>query len=124
MIMKRLLTAIRTPHVDAIGHPTGRIVVNRVAADIDFTTFFKAAADHGVLLEINASPYRLDLDDVQAAAAKAHGIKIVINTDSHSTNGFATLRYGVDQARRAGLTKEDVANTRSLAEFKSLLRKS
>ena len=124
MIMKRLLTAIRNPHVDAIGHPTGRIVVNRVAADIDFTTFFKAAADHGVLLEINASPYRLDLDDVQAAAAKAHGIKIVINTDSHSTNGFATLRYGVDQARRAGLTKEDVANTRSLAEFKSLLRKS
>ena len=124
MIMKRLLAAIRNPHVDAIGHPTGRIVVNRVAADIDFTTFFKAAADHGVLLEINASPYRLDLDDVQAAAAKTHGIKIVIDTDSHSTNGFATLRYGVDQARRAGLTKDDVANTRSLADFKSLLRKS
>lgn len=124
MIMKRLLTAIRSPRVDAIGHPTGRMVTSRVAADIDFTTFFKAAADHGVLLEINASPYRLDLDDVQAAAAKAHGIKIVIDTDSHSTNGFATLRYGVDQARRAGLTKEDVANTRSLDDFKSLLRKS
>jgi len=124
MIMQRLLAAIRNPHVDAIGHPTGRIVVNRVAADIDFTTFFKAAADHGVLLEINASPYRLDLDDVQAAAAKTHGIKIVIDTDSHSTNGFTTLRYGVDQARRAGLTKDDVANTRSLADFKSLLRKS
>lgn len=122
-IMLRLLNAIRNPHVDAIGHPTGRMLSNRPPADIDFTTFFKAAADHGVLLEINASPERLDLDDVQAAAAKAHGIPIVIDTDSHSTNGFNVLTYGVDQARRAGLTKNDVANTRSWPEFKKLLRK-
>ncbi|WP_373649275.1 DNA polymerase/3'-5' exonuclease PolX [Schlesneria sp. DSM 10557] len=122
MIMKRLLTAIRNPHVDAIGHPSGRMVVNRAGADIDYTTFFQAAADHGVLLEINASPYRLDLDDVQAAAAKTHGIKIIINTDSHSPSGFATLRYGVDQARRAGLTRDDVANTRSIDDFRSVLR--
>ena len=123
-IMQRLLNAIRNPHVDAIGHPTGRMLPNRQPADIDFTTFFKAAADHGVLLEINASPERLDLDDVQAAAAKAHGIPIIIDTDSHSTNGFQVLPYGVNQARRAGLTAADVANTRSLAEFKKLLRKS
>ena len=122
-IMQRLLNAIRNPNVDAIGHPTGRMLVNRPAADIDFTTFFKAAADHGVMLEINASPYRLDLDDIQAAAAKSHGIPIIIDTDSHNTNGFDSLRYGVDQARRAGLTKDDVANTRSLAKFKELLRK-
>jgi DNA polymerase (family X) len=122
-IMQRLLNAIRNPNVHAIGHPTGRMLVNRAAADIDFTTFFKAAADHGVMLEINASPYRLDLDDIQAAAAKSHGIPIVINTDSHNTNGFSSLRYGVDQARRAGLTKKDVANTRSFAKFKELLRK-
>ena len=123
-IMLRLLNAIRNPNVDAIGHPTGRMLTNRPPADIDFTTFFKAAADHGVLLEINASPERLDLDDIQAAAAKSHGIPIIIDTDSHSTNGFNSLRYGVDQARRAGLTKKDVANTRSIAEFKKLLKRS
>lgn len=123
-IMQRLLNAIRNPNVDAIGHPTGRMLPNRPAADIDFTTFFKAAADHGVLLEINASPERLDLDDVQAAAAKSFGIPIVIDTDSHSTNGFHALQYGIDQARRAGLTKDDVANTRSLSAFKKMLRRS
>ena len=123
-IMLRLLNAIRNPHVDAIGHPTGRMLSNRPAADIDFTTFFHAAADHGVLLEINASPERLDLDDIQAAAAKTHGIPIIIDTDSHSTNGFNALRYGVDQARRAGLTKADIANTRSWPELKRLLRNS
>ena len=122
--MQRLLNAIRNPNVDAIGHPTGRMLTNRPAADIDFATFFKAAADHGVLLEINASPERLDLDDIQAAAAKSHGIPIIRDTDSHSTNGFNVLRYGVDQARRAGLTKEDVANARPLPEFQRLLRKS
>ena len=121
-IMQRLLNAIRNPNVDAIGHPTGRMLTNRPAADIDFTTFFKAAADHGVLLEINASPERLDLDDVQAAAAKSYGIPIIIDTDSHNTNGFNVLRYGVDQARRAGLTKADVANSRPWPEFKRLLR--
>lgn len=123
-IMQRLLNAIRNPHVDAIGHPTGRMLPNRQPADIDFTTFFKAAADHGVLLEINASPERLDLDDVQASAAKAHGIPIIIDTDSHATNGFQVLPYGVNQARRAGLTAKDVANTRSLPDFKKLLRNS
>jgi DNA polymerase (family 10) len=123
-IMQRLLNAIRNPNVDAIGHPTGRMLVNRAAADIDFTTFFKAAADHGVMLEINASPYRLDLDDIQAAAAKSHGIPIIIDTDSHNTNGFNSLRYGVDQARRAGLSKDDVANTRPWNKFKCMLRKS
>jgi len=123
-IMQRLLNAIRNPNVDAIGHPTGRMLTNRPAADIDFTTFFKAAADHGVLLEINASPERLDLNDVHATAAKELGIPIVIDTDSHNTGGFNVLPYGVAQARRAGLTKKDVANTRSCAEFKKLLRKS
>ncbi|WP_010586214.1 DNA polymerase/3'-5' exonuclease PolX [Schlesneria paludicola] len=123
-IMLRLLNAIRNPNVHAIGHPTGRMLTNRQPADIDFTTFFKAAADHGVMLEINASPERLDLDDVHAAAAKTHGIPIIIDTDSHSTNGFSVLQYGVDQARRAGLTKTDVANAASWPEFKKRLRSS
>lgn len=122
-IMQRLLNAIRNPNVDAIGHPTGRMLTNRPPADIDFKTFFQAAADHGVMLEINASPERLDLDDVQAATAKSYGIPIVIDTDSHNTNGFNVLPYGVDQARRAGLTKDDVANSRPLSEFRKLMRK-
>ena len=123
-IMQRLLNAIRNPNVDAIGHPSGRLIGSRPAADIDYTTFLKAAADHGVMLEINASPTRLDLDDIQAAAAKSLGIQIVIDTDSHSTNGFDALPYGVDQARRAGLTKDDVANARPWPEFQKLLSKS
>ncbi len=121
-IMQRLLNAIRNPNVDAIGHPSGRLIGSRPAADIDYTTFLKAAADHGVMLEINASPLRLDLDDIQAAAAKSLGIQIVIDTDSHATNGFESLQYGVDQARRAGLTKDDVANARSWPQFQKLLK--
>ena len=121
-IMQRLLNAIRNPNVDAIGHPSGRLIGSRPPADIDYTTFLKAAADHGVMLEINASPTRLDLDDIQAAAAKSLGIQIVIDTDSHATNGFEALQYGVDQARRAGLTKDDVANARSWPQFQKLLQ--
>jgi DNA polymerase (family 10) len=122
-IMKRLLAAVRHPCVDAIGHPSGRLIGRRKGADIDYATFLKAAAEHGVLLEINANPQRLDLDDVQARAAKEHGIKIVNNTDAHSTEGLETTVFGVNQARRAGLETKDVANTRTLAKFRELLVK-
>ncbi|MGV2336951.1 MAG UNVERIFIED_CONTAM: hypothetical protein LVR18_23620 [Planctomycetaceae bacterium] len=74
------------------------------------------------MLEINAHPSRLDLDEIHAAAAKDHGIPIVISTDSHSVIGFDVLQYGVDQARRAGLTPDDVANTRTLQDFRKLLK--
>jgi DNA polymerase (family 10) len=121
-IMQRLLNAVRNPHVDAIGHCTGRMIGRREGADVNFADLLKAAADHQVMLEINAHPSRLDLDDVHAAAARDHGIPIVISTDSHSVNGFDVLQYGVDQARRAGLTAKDVANTRPLPEFLKLLK--
>lgn len=120
-IQKRLLNAIRNPNVDIIGHPSGRMIGQRPGADVHYPEIFKAAADHGVMMEINANPNRLDLDDVQAAAAKDRGIPIVINTDSHATNGFDILEFGVYQARRAGLTKTDVANTRPLKEFRKLI---
>ena len=123
-IMQRLKTAIECPYVDAIGHPTGRMVGTREGADIDFDTFLKAAADHGVLLEINANPCRLDLDDVHAAAAKALGIPLVIDTDAHSVSNLDLMEYGVFQARRAGLEKQDVANTRTAAQFRRLLRRN
>lgn len=121
-IDKRLLTAITNPNVSIIGHPSGRIIGKRPGADITYSDIFKAAADHGVMMEINAHRSRLDLNESHAAAAKDHGISIVISTDSHSVNGFTELQYGVFQARRAGLTKNDVANTRTFKQFQKLLR--
>ena len=121
-IMNRLMAAVCNPHVDIIGHCTGRMIGRREGADVNFTELLKAAADHRVMMEINAHPSRLDLDDIHAAAAKDHGIPIVISTDAHSVNGFEVLEYGVDQARRAGLTADDVANTKSLKEFQQSLK--
>lgn len=120
-IMKRLMTAIRSPHVDAIGHLTGRMIGKRPGADMNLDEVLKAAADHGTMIEINAHPSRLDIDDVGAAAARDLGIPIVIDTDSHSVTGFDVLQYGVFQARRAGLEAKDVANTLPWGEFKKLL---
>jgi len=121
-IDKRLLTAITNPHVSVIGHPSGRIIGKRPGADITYRDIFKAAADHGVMMEINAHRSRLDLNDAHAATAKDHGIPIVISTDAHSVNGFSELQYGVFQARRAGLTKKDVANARTFKQFQKLLK--
>ena len=120
-IMKRLMCAITNPYVNIIGHPTGRLVSRRDGADMNMPEVLKAASDNGVMMEINAHPKRLDLDDINAAAAKAFEIPIVISTDSHSLNGFDVLQYGVDQARRAGLRKNDVANTKTWAQFRKLL---
>lgn len=122
-IMERLLMAIEHPSVDVIGHPTGRLIGRRQGADIDFGPFLKAAKKHGVLLEINANPQRLDLDDVHARAAADLGIPLVINTDSHRTRALHLMRWGVNQARRAGLEAKHVANTRTLTQFKKLLVK-
>lgn len=121
-IMERLLNAIRNPHVHAIGHPSGRMVLRRPGAEIDYPELFRAAAEYGVLLEINANPARLDLDDLQAAAARELSIPIVINTDAHSVDGLDVMRYGVYQARRAGLEPQHVANTLPLDQFRKLLR--
>ncbi|MCX7419556.1 MAG: DNA polymerase/3'-5' exonuclease PolX [Planctomycetia bacterium] len=122
-IDKRLLNAIRNPHVDVIGHLTGRLIGHRPGADMSFDEILKAAADHGVMLEINAHPSRLDLDDIHAVAAKDRGIPIVINTDSHNIQGFDVMQYGVFQARRAGLEAKDVANTESFDQFRKRLER-
>lgn len=121
-IHKRLLNAIANPHVSIIGHPTGRLIGKRPGADMDISEILKAAADHGVMMELNAHPSRLDLSDIHAAAAKDLGIPIVISTDAHSTNGMDVMQFGVDQARRAGLEKRDVANTQTWSQFKKLLK--
>jgi len=122
-ITKRIVDALQNPHVSAIAHPTGRILNRRKPYEVDLEAVFQAARDYGKLLELNANPARLDLDDVACAAAKNHHIPIVISSDAHSTLGLDVLRYGVNQARRAGLTKADVANTRSWNEMRILIGK-
>ena len=117
-ITERLLGALENPHVSAIAHPTGRLLNRREAYDLDLDAMFKSAREHGKLLELNANPARLDLNDVLCAAAKQHGISVVISTDAHSTEGLDVMRYGVLQARRGGLTRADVANTRTWSQMK------
>jgi len=122
-ITARILEAIENPHVSVIGHPTGRLINRRPAYDVDIEAVIEAAAKTGTFLEINANPWRLDLDDRHAAAAKRAGVKLVISTDAHSTRGLDVMRCGVLQARRAGLEAKDVANTRTLAQLKKLRKK-
>ena len=123
-ITARLIEAIENPHVAVIGHPTGRLINRRPAYDVDLEAVIAAAARTGTFLEINANPWRLDLDDRHAAAAKAAGVKLVISTDAHSTRGFDVLRCGVLQARRAGLEAKDVVNTHTLVELRQLMKRA
>jgi len=109
-ITERLLKAVNNPHVDIIGHPTGREIPDREGADLDMEVILQAAAKSGVAMEISASPYRLDLDDMHARRAKELGVLLSINTDAHSEADLDMLHYGVAIARRAWATKEDVIN--------------
>jgi DNA polymerase (family 10) len=120
-ITARIVGALTHPHVSCIAHPTGRLINRREAYEVDMDAVLDAAAEHGKMLEVNANPMRLDLSDVYCAAAKSRGIPLVISTDAHDTVGLDDLRYGVLQARRGGLTKSDVANTRTWAQLRKLL---
>jgi DNA polymerase (family 10) len=107
----RLLKAISNPNVSVLGHPTGRQLLRRDAYPFDLDAVLKAALKYKVAMELNSYPDRLDLSDVNLRAAKRQGVKIVINTDSHHTSHLEKMRYGVRQARRAWLTRDDVLNT-------------
>ncbi len=122
-ITRRILEAIENENVSAIAHPTGRLINRRKPYEVDLDAVIEAAAKHGKLLELNANPMRLDLDDVHCAAAKKAGVPIVISSDAHRTDGLDVLRYGILQARRAGLTKADVANTRTWPQMKKMIGK-
>lgn len=113
---ERILSAIRNPHVDVIAHPTGRLIGQREGADLDMTAIFKAAAETGTALEINADYRRLDLNDAHARRAIELGIKLTIGSDSHNADGVGGLDYGVATARRAWATEADVINTWPLAK--------
>ena len=109
----RVLAAIEHPLVDAIGHPTGRMLGRRDGYDLDFDTIFARAAATGTCLEINSQPRRLDLSAELARRALAAGVRLVIGTDAHSVGELALRRFGVTIARRAGATAERIANTAS-----------
>jgi DNA polymerase (family 10) len=118
----RLLKAISNPNTSLLGHPTGRIQLRRDAYPFDMHAILTAAAKHKVAMELNAYPDRLDLNDVHLRQAKQQGVKIVINTDSHHTSHMEKMRYGILQARRAWLTKDDVLNTLPAQKFAKAMK--
>jgi DNA polymerase (family 10) len=118
----RLVKAIENPNTSLLGHPTGRQLLRREPYPFDFDAVLKAAAKHRVAMELNSYPERLDLNDVHLRMAKQQGVKIVINTDSHHTSHMEKLRYGITQARRAWLTKDDVLNTLPIQEFAKAMK--
>jgi DNA polymerase (family 10) len=118
----RLLKAIENPNVSIIGHPTGRLLLRRDAYAFDMDAVLQAAARNKVAMELNAYPDRLDLCDRHLRMAKQHGVKIVINTDSHHTSHMEKIRFGVLQARRAWLTANDVLNTLPVERFAEAMK--
>jgi DNA polymerase (family 10) len=106
-----MLSAVRSPHVDVIGHPTGRVVGGRDPADLDLEAVLAAAHETGVALEINSHPERLDLKDVHARRAVETGCLLAINVDPHGPADFSLREYGVATARRGWVRAQDVLNT-------------
>jgi DNA polymerase (family X) len=121
---QRMITACEHPWVDCLGHPTGRKIERRPPYAVDMEAVIEAAARSGTMLEINASPDRRDLNDVHARAAAQAGVLIPINTDAHKPSDFDYRRYGVATARRAWLTKRDVANTRTWKQLAKLRKRA
>lgn len=119
---ERMIAAVEHPLVRAIGHPTGRLIERRAPYAVELDAVFAAAARTGTLLEINGNPDRRDLSDVHARAAARAGVTLVIDSDAHRTGTLANMRWGVATARRAWLTKEQVANTRPWAQLSRLAK--
>ena len=120
----RIVRAIEHPLVDVLGHPSGRKIEQRAPYEFDIERVIEAAVRTGTMLEVNASPNRRDLNDVNARAAAAAGVPIVIDCDAHRTGGFGAARYGIATARRAWLTAADVANTRPWPELDAMRKRS
>ncbi|MGC2298848.1 MAG: DNA polymerase/3'-5' exonuclease PolX [Acidobacteriaceae bacterium] len=119
---ERMLRAIENPYTRILGHPTGRLLLRREPYQLDLGAILRRAAELGVAVEHNAYPDRLDLCDRDLRLAKELGCRIVINTDAHHTSHLAKMRYGIEQLRRAWLTKQDVLNTLGAGEFLRALR--
>lgn len=121
---KRMVAAIEHPLVDAIGHPTGRLIERREPYALDLEQVFEAAARTGTLLEINGNPERRDLPDTAARAAAAAGVRLAIDSDAHRVATLANVRWGVATARRAWLTKSEVANALEWPQLKALRKRA
>ncbi|HZH80256.1 MAG TPA: PHP domain-containing protein, partial [Gemmatimonadales bacterium] len=122
-LTRRLVGAAEHAWVDAIGHPTGRMLGKRESYRFDFEALVRACIDHGCALEIDGHPERMDLPDTLAAAAKQRGVRFVLSTDSHQPGNLPFMKYAVDVARRAGLEAGDILNTKPLAEFRKALKR-
>jgi DNA polymerase (family 10) len=120
----RIIRAMDNPLVSIIGHPTGRLIGERAPYPVDMERLVAAAKERGCILELNASPFRLDLTDLHARMAAEQGVRVAISTDAHSTGSLGHLRHGVDQARRAWLAAGDVVNTRSWHDLRKILKRS
>lgn len=113
----RIIKAVENPYTTILGHPTGRLLLARKGYDVDLEAVIDAAADHNTIIEINANPYRLDLDWRFVRSAKERGVEIAINPDAHRVEDLGLVRYGVGIARKGGLEAQDVVNTFSLERF-------
>jgi DNA polymerase (family 10) len=117
----RIVRALENPRVHILAHPSGRLLNERDAYDVDLERVIDAAREHGRILELDAHPQRLDLDDVHCRLAKQRGVKVAISTDAHATANLDFMRYGVSQARRGWLEAADVLNTRPWPALAKLL---
>jgi len=120
---ERIIRAMKNPHVDIISHPTGRILKRRDEYQIDFDKILRAAKEYGVILEINAFPERLDLNDQNIRRAKEAKVKMVIDTDSHEKSQLRFMELGIAQARRGWAEKEDIINCWSLEKLLTFFKK-
>lgn len=114
----RIINAISHPHVHILGHPTGRLLLGRSGYSVDMEKVLAAALEHNVTIELNASPYRLDLDWKYCQQAKELGVKVVINSDAHRIETLDNIFYGVQMAKKGWLTRDDVLNTRTVQQLK------
>ncbi len=123
VMTERVCQALENKYVHILGHPTGRLINKRPEFDIDLAAVFETAKQHHVAMELNAHPMRLDLNAANLRVATGMGLKIVINTDAHRTDELDNMIYGIYQARRGWVTKDDVLNTRSLKNLQKLIKK-
>ena len=114
---KRIIRAMKNPHVDIISHPTGRILKQRDEYQADFDKILRVAKEAKTILEINSSPDRLDLKDSNIRKAKEVGIKMIINTDAHHTSHLEVMKLGIAQARRGWAENKDIINTQPLSKL-------
>ena len=117
---ERIVTAVENPLVDCLGHPTGRLLLRREPYDLDVERVVEAAVGAGTMIEINGNPNRRDLNERHVRVAADAGVPIVLNTDAHRVSTLENMRYGVATARRAGLTKAEIANAKPWRSFNAL----